>query len=86
MDELAPYGDYSVEFLVNDKVFHHAGELFVPDRPESGNDMRQGTSGPGPKPDDAKNDDSDERHDDPRMERGNHPGKEGSREERAEWI
>ena len=49
--ELAPYGDESVEFLVNDELFYHAGDLTVPARPDSGMDMRQGPSGPGPRPD-----------------------------------
>ena len=30
VDELAPYGDESVEFLVNDETFYHAGDLTVP--------------------------------------------------------
>ena len=38
VDELAPHGDKSVEFLLNDKVFHHSGDLTVPD---SGIDMRR---------------------------------------------
>ena len=36
IDELAPYGDDSVEFLVNDELFYHAGDLTVPARPELG--------------------------------------------------
>ena len=51
VDELAPYGDESVDFLVNNVLFYHAGDLIVPARPDSGMDMRQGPSGPGPKPD-----------------------------------
>ena len=51
VDELSPYGDESVEFLVNDELFYHAGDLTVPARPDSGMDMQQGPSGPGPKPD-----------------------------------
>ena len=53
VDELAPHGDESVEFLANDELFYHAGDLTVPDW---GMNMRQGPSGPGPKPD-AKEDD-----------------------------
>ena len=51
IDDLAPWGDESVEFLVNDELFYHAGDLTVPARPDSGMDMRQSPSGPGPKPD-----------------------------------
>ena len=47
MDDLAPHGEESVEFLVDDELFYNAGDLTVPD---SGIDMRQGPSGPGPKP------------------------------------
>ena len=56
VDELAPHGDESVGFLVNDELFYHAGDLTVPARPDSGMDMRQDPSGLGPKPD-AKVDD-----------------------------
>ena len=51
VDDLAPHGKESVEFLVNDELFYHAGHLTVPARPESGRDMRQGPSRPKPKPD-----------------------------------
>ena len=51
VDDLAPHGEESVEFLVNDELFYHAGDLTVPARPDSGMDMRQGPSGPEPKPD-----------------------------------
>ena len=51
IDDLAPCGEESVEFLVNDELFYHAGDLTVPARPGSCIDMRQGPSGPGPKPD-----------------------------------
>ena len=44
VDELAPHGDESVEFLVNNELFYHAVDLTVPARPDSGKDMRQGTS------------------------------------------
>ena len=46
VDDLAPHGEESVEFLVNDELFYHAGNLTVPARPDSGMDMRQGPSGP----------------------------------------
>ena len=49
VEELAPYGDESVDFLVNDELFYHAGELTVPARPNSGMDMRRGPSGLGPR-------------------------------------
>ena len=55
ISDLAPCGEESVEFLVNDELFYHAGDLTVPARPDLGLDMRQGPSGPGPKP--APNDD-----------------------------
>ena len=47
IDELAPYGDESVEFPVNDYLFYYAGDLTVPARPVSGMDMRQAPPGPG---------------------------------------
>ena len=55
IDELAPYGDESVEFLVNDELFYHAEDLTVPARPDSGMDMRRGPSGPGPRQDTMMN-------------------------------
>ena len=55
IEVLAPHGEESVEFLVNDELFYHAGEMTVPARPDSGIDTRQGPSGPKPKPD--ENDD-----------------------------
>ena len=45
VDDLAPHGEESVEFLVNDELFYHAGDLTVPARLDSGLDMRQGHSG-----------------------------------------
>ena len=66
IDELAPYGDESVEFLVNDELIYHAGDLTVPARPDLGMDKRQGSSGPKPKPD--KNDDERMDQDDEPME------------------
>ena len=49
IEDLAPHGEESVEFLVNDELFYHAGDLTVPARPDSGIDTRQGPSGPKPK-------------------------------------
>ena len=40
IDDLAPCGDESVEFLVNDEIFYHAEDLTVPARPDAGMDMR----------------------------------------------
>ena len=40
-----------MEVVINDQVFFQADDLVVPTRPDSGVDMRQGPSGPGPKPD-----------------------------------
>ena len=51
VDALAPHGEDSVEFLVNDELFYHAGDLTVPARPGWGMDMRQGPSRPKLKPD-----------------------------------
>ena len=51
VDDLAPHGEELVEFLVNDELFYHAGDLTVRARPESGRDLRQDPSGPKPKPD-----------------------------------
>ena len=50
IDELAPHGDESVEFLVNNELFYHAGDLTVPARPDSVMDISQGPSGLGPRP------------------------------------
>ena len=66
IDDLAPCGDESVEFLVNDELFYHAEDLTVPARPDSGMNMRQGPSGHGPKPD--TNDDELMYQDDDHME------------------
>ena len=49
VDDLAPHGEESVEFLVNDELFYNAGDLTVPARPDSGMNMREGPSGPKPK-------------------------------------
>ena len=51
IEDLAPHGEESVEFLVKDELFYHAGDLTVPARPDSGLDTEQGPSGPKPKPD-----------------------------------
>ena len=51
VNDLAPHGEESVEFLVDEELFYNAGDLNVPARPDSGMDMRQGISGPKPKPD-----------------------------------
>ena len=51
IEDLAPHGEESVEFLVNDELFYHAGDMTVPAQPDSGIDSRQGPSGPRPKPD-----------------------------------
>ena len=51
IEDLAPHGEEAVEFLVNDELFYHAGDLTVPAQPDSGVDTRQGPSGPKPKPD-----------------------------------
>ena len=64
VDELAPHGDESVEFLVNDELFYHAGDLNLLARPDSGMDMRKGPSRPEPKPD-ASDDDVIDQDDDP---------------------
>ena len=63
IEVLAPHGEESVEFLVNDELFYHAGEMTVPARPDSGIDTRQGPSGPKPKPD-ANDDELMDRDDD----------------------
>ena len=65
-DELAPYGDESVEFLVNNDLFYHAVDLTVPERTDSGMDMRQGPSGRGPRPE--TNDEEQIDQDDDHME------------------
>ena len=51
IEDLAPHGEESVEILVNDELFYHAGDMTIPARPDSGIDTRQGTSGLKPKPD-----------------------------------
>ena len=66
VDDLAPHGEESVKFLVDEELFYNAGDLTVPARPDSGMDMRQGPSGPKPKPD--ANDDELMDQDDDHME------------------
>ena len=74
VDDLAPHGEESVDFLVDDELFYHAGDLTVPARPDSGMDTRQGPSGPKPKPD--ANDDVLMYQDDDNMEgKGEKSGK-----------
>ena len=34
VDDLAPHGEESVDFLVNDELFYHAGDMTVPARPD----------------------------------------------------
>ena len=75
IDELAPYGDESVELLLNDELFYHAGDLTVPARLDSGMDMRQCPSGPGPRPE--TNDDEQMDEDDDHM---------GWKGREVEWI
>ena len=62
IEDLAPHGEGSVEFLVNDELFYHAGDMTIPARPDSGIDTRQGPSGPKPKPD-ANDDELMDQHD-----------------------
>ena len=49
---------------MNDELFNHVGDLMVKARPDSGMDMRQGPSGPGPRPD-TNYDDQMDQDDDP---------------------
>ena len=51
IEEVKPHGEEPVEIVMNDQVFYHAGDLAIPARPDAGVDMRQGHSGPGPRPD-----------------------------------
>ena len=53
VDEVELYGEEPVEAVIKDQVFYHAGDLMIPARPDSGVDMRQGPSGPRPKPNDG---------------------------------
>ena len=69
VDDLAPHGEESVEFLVDEELFYNAGDLTVPARPDSGMDMRQGPSGSKPKPD-ANDDELMDQDDDHMEEKG----------------
>ena len=51
IEDLAPHGEELVEFLVDDELFYHAGDMAVPARPDSGMNARQGPSEPKPRPD-----------------------------------
>ena len=66
VDDLAPHGEESEKFLLNNELFYHAGDLTVPARPDSGMDMRQGFSGSKPRPD--TNDDEQMNQDDDHIE------------------
>ena len=73
IDEREPHGKESLEFLVNDELFYHAGDLTVPARPDSGMDMRQGPSGPRLRPDtnDDEQMDQDDDHREGKGEKSN---------------
>ena len=73
IEDLAPHGEESVEFLVNDELFYHAGDMTVPARPDLGTDSRQGPSGPRPKPD-AGDDDLMDHDDDETGSKTEKPG------------
>ena len=51
---MAPHGEKPVEVVIKDEVFYQAVDYMIPARPDSGVDMLQGTSGPGPKPEDER--------------------------------
>ena len=51
IEEVTPHGEETVEVVKSDQVFYQADNLMIPARPDSGVDMRPGTSGPGPKTD-----------------------------------
>ena len=51
IEEVAPHGEEPVEIVMIDQLFYHADDLVIPARPDAGVDMRQGPSGPGPRPD-----------------------------------
>ena len=46
--EEAPHGDESVESLLFDEVFYHAGDMTVSARPDSGKHMHHGPCGSEP--------------------------------------
>ena len=51
IEEVAPHVEEPVEIFINEQMFYNAGDLVIPARPDAGVDMRQGPSGPGPRPD-----------------------------------
>ena len=51
IEEVAPHGEEPVEIFINEQMFYHAGDLLIPAWPDAGVDMRQGPSGPRPRPD-----------------------------------
>ena len=53
IEEVALHGEEPVEIVISGQVLYQTGELTIPARPDSGVEMRQGPSGPGPKPDDG---------------------------------
>ena len=65
--ELAPHGDESVNFLVNDELLYHAGDPIVPARPGLGHGYAPGPIGTRTETDDANDDDA-ENQDDNHME------------------
>ena len=75
IEDLAPHGEESVGFLVNDELFYHARDMTVPARPDSGIETRQGPSGTKPKPD--ANDDEMMDQDDNDNDIGGKTGKPG---------
>ena len=59
-EEVAPHGEELAQIVINDQVFYRAGHLTIPDRLDTGVDMRQRPSGPLPKPDNGgKKEDAD---------------------------
>ena len=51
IEEVAPHDEEPVEIVMNDQVFYHAGDLAIAARLDAGVGIRQGTSGPGTRPD-----------------------------------
>ena len=58
IEEVAPHGEEAVEVVIKDEAFYKPGDMMIPARSDSdsGVDMRQGPSGPGPQPDDERKD------------------------------
>ena len=52
IEKVAPHGEEPVEIVIKDQVFYQSGDLTITPRPDAAVDMRQGPSGPKPKPDD----------------------------------